>query len=226
MTPQSPGTPRPRSISTHLAIGLDTVTVDGSAIPVPAGRTPAEAALAHLRARARPELILRAHVEQEGSPETLHLPVTMPDQVPPDRPLPAGLPPELEARLTATRQLTTHGRPTAAADHAQSLVIDLTMQYGAEHAVTLHAAEDWANLAWLSGNFEAAAETWLWLAETRNDQKNPCLTLLCADNAVASWRRQRPESAVQSQSALAEGMARMGLLRHHAALTAIPRGEG
>ncbi|MET9778589.1 hypothetical protein ABZ023_30795 [Streptomyces sp. NPDC006367] len=226
MTPQAPGSRKPRSISTHLAIGSNTVTVDGSAIPVPEGRTPTETALAHLRARARPELILRAHIEQEGSPETLHLPITPPDQAPPARPLPAGLPPELEARLMATRQLTDNGGPMAAADHAQSLVIDLTMQYGAEHPVTLHAAEDWAHLAWLTGNFEAAAETWLWLAETRNEQRNPCLTLLCADNAVASWRRQRPETAAQSRHTLAEGMARMGLLRHHAALTAIPESAG
>ncbi|QDN54274.1 hypothetical protein [Streptomyces sp. S1D4-20] len=226
MTPQAPGTRKPRSISTHLAIGSNTVTVDGSVIPIPAGRTPTETALAHLRARARPELILRAHIEQEGSPETLHLPITPPDQTPPARPLPAGLPPELEQRLMATRHLTTNGGPTAAADHAQSLVIDLTMQYGAEHSVTLHAAEDWAHLAWLTRNFEAAAETWLWLAETRNEQRNPCLTLLCADNAVAAWRRQRPENAAQNRHTLAEGMARMGLLRHHAALNAIPESTG
>ncbi|MEW2493862.1 hypothetical protein AB0942_09980 [Streptomyces nodosus] len=226
MSAQTPGARKPRSISTHLAIGSNTVTVDGSAIPIPAGRTPTETALAHLRSRARPELILRAHIEQEGSSETLHLPITPPDQTPPARPLPAGLAPELEERLMVTRQLTTNGAHTAAADHAQSLVIDLTMQYSAEHPVTLHAAEDWAHLAWLTGNFEAAAETWLWLAETRNEENNPCLTLLCADNAVASWRRQRPESAAQSRHALAEGMARLGLLRHHAALTAIPESTG
>ncbi|MGW2654427.1 hypothetical protein ACWC1D_12350 [Streptomyces sp. NPDC001478] len=226
MTPQAPGTRKPRSISTHVAIGSSTVTVDGSAIPVPAGRTPTETALAHLRARARPELILRAHIEQVGSPETLHIPITPPDQNPPARPLPAGLSPELEARLMATTQLTDNSGLGAAADHAQSLVIDLTMQYGAEHPVTLRVAEDWANLAWLTGNFEAAAETWLWLAETRNEQRNPCLTLLCADNAIASWRRQQPKAAIHSRHSLAEGMARMGLLRHHAALTAIPGSAG
>ncbi|GAB7101787.1 hypothetical protein JCM4814A_01010 [Streptomyces phaeofaciens JCM 4814] len=211
--------PKPRSVSTHLTIGSNAVNVDGIAIFVPDGHTPTETALAHLRARARPELILKAHIEQEGSQELLHLPVTPPDQMPPARPLPIGLPLELEARLIATRHLTANGGPTAAADHAQSLVIDLTMQYGAEHPVTLHAAEDWANLAWIATNFEAAAEAWLWLAEIRNEQGNPFLTLLCADNTVASWRRQRPETAAQSRPALAEGMVRMRMRRHYAALT-------
>ncbi|MEE1737076.1 hypothetical protein PUR49_11270 [Streptomyces sp. BE147] len=202
------------------------MTVDGTFIPIPAGRTPTETALAHLRARARPELILRAHIEQEGFPESLHLPITTADQTQPSRPLPDSIPPDLAARLAATLEFTPDADPTAGAERSQSLVIDLTMQYGTEHPVTLHAAEDWANLAWLNGNFTAAAETWLWLAETRHEQKNHCLTLLCADNAVASWRRQSPPAAAESRTALAEGMARLGLLRHHATLTARPESRG
>jgi hypothetical protein len=176
--------------------------------------------LAHLRARARPGLILRAHIEQTGYSETLHLPVTAPDQSPPTRPMPDGITPALASRLTSTRETSARGDQLAAAAHAQSLVIDLTMQYGAEHAYTLQAAEDWAHLAWLTGNFSAAAETWRWLAETRHQQNNAFRALLCADNAVASWRRQAPEAAVQSRPALAEAMARIALPRHHGALMA------
>lgn len=66
MPPRAPAMPKPRSVSTHLTIGSNAVNVDGIAIFVPDGHTPTETALAHLRARARPELILKAHIEQEA----------------------------------------------------------------------------------------------------------------------------------------------------------------